>query len=151
MNVYILSTLCHMAPCGHSADPQPPLFVHIVIECPNISYNTVLPIITSFRLHSLKFCFKFYYRYVLMWTLFKEQLCKKSGKNIFLYTGFHYKSYFSAHFGCVRYDFLTTLKNIQLRVQNELINLVKSEPLTFLILKILVKLCLARNLLTYIY
>ena len=61
---YILSTLCHVAPCGHSADPQPLLLVHIVIECPLISYNTVLPVITPFRLHSLKFCFKFYYRYV---------------------------------------------------------------------------------------
>ena len=139
-----------MTPCGLSADPQPPLLVHVVIECPLISYNTVLPVITSFRLHSLKFCFKFYYRYVDI--IQRTTLQKKKAKKIFLNTGgFQYISYFSAHFGWARYDFLTTLKNIQLRVQNELINLLKSEPLTFLILKILVQLCLARKLLTYIY
>ena len=36
---YILSTLCHMAPCGLSADPQPPPLVHVVIECPLIVFE----------------------------------------------------------------------------------------------------------------
>ena len=30
----VLSTLCHVTPCGLSTDPHPPLLVHIVIECP---------------------------------------------------------------------------------------------------------------------
>ena len=116
---YILSTLCHMAPCGLSADPQPPPLVHVVIECPLISYNTVLPIITSFRLHSLKFCFKFYYRYV---DIIQRTTLQKKAKKIFQNRCLQYKSSFSAHFGWARYDFLTTLKNNQLRLQNELIN-----------------------------
>ena len=118
-----------MAPCGLSADPQPPPLVHVVIECPLISYNTVLPIITSFRLHSLKFCFKFYYRYV---DIIQRTTLQKKAKKIFQNRCLQYKSSFSAHFGWARYDFLTTLKNIQLRLQNELINLLKSEPLNFL-------------------
>ena len=82
---YILSTLCHVTPCGLSADPQPPLLVHVVIECPLISYNTVLPIITSFRLHSLKFCFKFYYRYV---DIIQRTTLQKKGEKEFLKQGF---------------------------------------------------------------
>ena len=70
-----------MAPCGLSADPQPPLLVHVVIECPLISYNTVLPVITLFRLHSLKFCFKFYYRYV---DIIQRTTLQKKAKNIFI-------------------------------------------------------------------
>ena len=32
--IYILTTLCHVNPCGLSTDPNPPLLVHVVIECP---------------------------------------------------------------------------------------------------------------------
>ena len=42
---YILATLCHVTLHGLSTDPQPPLFFHLVIECPllQLQYYCVVP------------------------------------------------------------------------------------------------------------
>ena len=34
LTFHLLSTLCHVSPCGLSTDPHRPLLVHVVIECP---------------------------------------------------------------------------------------------------------------------